>query len=571
METSLLATKLFIPKARPGLVPRPRLMARLEAAFTCRLTLVSAQAGYGKSTVLAQWISENRPPGGTAWVSLDEGDNDPVRFWDYFIAALRTLRPNTGETALALLHSPQSYSAESVLTALINDITDISDDFVIVLDDYQLIKAEPIHSAIVFLLEHMPPRMHLVIATRADPPLHLSRLRGRGTMVEIGADDLRFTVEETAALLKAQHLELPDEDISTLNARTEGWAVGLTMAGLSLGKNKDVPGFIAAFSGSQRHVMDYLVEEVLRQQPSELQLFLLQTSVLERLTAGLCDYVTERHGSREMLENLASAFGGFLIPLDEARQWYRYQHLFAGLLRHQAEMHNSEEQMRVLHQRASQWFEEHSLPDEAVHHALAARDWQRAMLLISGASERLVNGGQWLTLLSWFSMVPDQLLRSVPRLYSRYAGVLINLGQFEAAETALSYLEKNAQGDTSLQGELAVFQMNLATLRGNTARILESAETALRLLPPDNLTMRARASYMLGWVHMNRVHLDEAESFIKEAYELARQAGDYVNGAGSACYLGVVLWLRGKLGQAQEMIQHGVALAGQLPASAGPR
>jgi LuxR family maltose regulon positive regulatory protein len=204
METSLLATKLFIPPARPGIVPRPRLMERLQAVLTCRLTLVSASAGFGKSTVLTQWISENKLPGGTAWVSLDEGDNDPIRFWDYFIAALRTLHPTIGETALALLRSPQSYSAESVLTALINDVTDISYDFVIVLDDYQLIKAEPIHSAVVFLLEHMPPTMHLVIATRADPPLHLSRLRGRGTMAEIGADDLRFNVEETAALLKAQ-------------------------------------------------------------------------------------------------------------------------------------------------------------------------------------------------------------------------------------------------------------------------------------------------------------------------------------------------------------------------------
>jgi len=573
METSLLATKLFVPPARPGLVPRPRLMERLQTALTCRLTLVSAQAGYGKSTVLTQWISENRPPGGAAWLSLDEGDNDPVRFWDYFIAALRTLRPTTGETALALLRSPQPYPTESVLTALINDLANESSDYVVVLDDYHLIKAEAVHAGVTFLLDHLPPKMHLVIATRADPHLPLAHLRGRGQMEEIGADDLRFTAEETADLLKRiQGPALSGEDIAALNARTEGWAVGLTMAALSMGKRKDVQGFIATFTGSQRHVMDYLMEELLKQQPAEIRDFLLQTSILERLSGPLCDAVTGRSRSQETLIELESSFGGFLVPLDESRQWYRYHHLLAELLRHQLERVSEADKVTQLHRRASRWYEDNKFPDDAIHHALVPGDSEKAMRLIYAQSEERIRRGEMRTLLNWLQLIPDEILHTHPRLYSQYGNVLVTAGQFDAAEAALSYLEQTAQGDANLQGEVAVSQATLARRRGDISLAIELAEKSLSLLSPDNLPTRARASLVLGFVVRDDPGLfEKAWSRLTDAYDMARRVADYWVAASAASYLAQILWLRGKLNASAQLSREAIDLAGLSPAASWPR
>ncbi|HEX9976361.1 MAG TPA: hypothetical protein VGA82_03835, partial [Dehalococcoidales bacterium] len=398
VATSLLATKLFVPPARPGLVARPRLQERFRVAFNYGLVLVSAPAGFGKTTLVSEWVHSSRPPVPTAWLSLEEGENDPVRFWDYFIAALKILKPAVGETALSLLHAPEPYPTESLLTALINDLTGIRKDFLVVLDDYHLIVAEPIHAGIAFLLDHMPPKMHLIISTRVDPPLPLAHFRGRGTMLEIGAEDLRFTLEEATALLEGlQDLELGADDVSALNARTEGWVVGLKMAALSMRGQKDMRRFLTTFTGSQRYVMDYLVEEVLRRQSPEVQDFLLKTAVLERLTGPLCDSVTGHNDSQEMLIKLESAFGGFLVPLDESRQWYRYHHLFAELLRHQLERISGAEEVTLLHQRASQWYEDNKLPDDAIHHSLVARDWERAMRLITGVADNRIRRGEIVT------------------------------------------------------------------------------------------------------------------------------------------------------------------------------
>ena len=383
MEASLLTTKLNIPPARAGSVPRPRLMERLKDCTSSNLVLISAPAGFGKTTLLSEWARQSQPHIRTAWVSLDEGDNDPVRFWDYFIAALKTLQPSTGEIALALLHSSQPSPDPSVLTALINDLTNISVDFALVLDDYHLIESQPVHAGIIFLLEHMPPRMHLVIATRADPPLQLAHFRGKEMMLEVRPDDLRFTCEEAGTLLEKMKVpKLSPDELSALNKRTEGWAVGLKMAALSLRHQKDVPEFLAAFTGSQRYVMDYLMEEVLQKQTPEMRDFLMQTSVLERLTAPLCDAVTGRQDSQDILLNLERGHL-FIVPLDESRQWYRYEHLFADLLRHQCQANFGTEQVAAFHQQASQWYEDNHLPDEAIHHALAARDWETSIRLIS--------------------------------------------------------------------------------------------------------------------------------------------------------------------------------------------
>jgi LuxR family transcriptional regulator, maltose regulon positive regulatory protein len=571
MDTPLLATKLFVPQPRPGLVARPRLIERLNDALSSGLMLVSASAGFGKTTTVVQWVLQIKKDIPVAWVSLDDGDSDPVRFWDYFFAAFKIFKPVAGEAASTILHSGQSYTIEGVLTSLINDIADISKDFVVVLDDYHLIKSDAIHTALAFLLDHMPPRMHLVITTRADPPLPLPHFRGRGTLVEMGSDDLRFTDEEAARLLREiLGTPLSAELIAALNTHTEGWVVGLKMAALSMRGEKDIQSFIVGFTGSHRYVMDYLVEEVLKRQTEEVRDFLLQTSVLERMTAPLCDFLTGGNRGREMLMELDRA-NLFLVPLDSSRQWYRYHHLFAELLRHQLEMHYGTEMVTRPHQRASEWYEENKLPDDAIYHALAARDWNRGMKLIGAESESRLKRGEWNTLLTWFQAIPDEILRSRPRLYSQYGNVLVTAGQFEAAEGALSYLENTAQQDASLLGEVALFRAILAKERDDVPYQIEQLQKALSLLTPDEAAYRARASYLLGLIEYNAGQLEEAQSLLTDAYRMAREAADYWVWARSASHLGMTLWLRGKLESASGMAKQAAEAAGRSPVAAPPR
>jgi len=568
VEASLLTTKLNIPPARPQMVRRPRLIERLLEGLNYNLILVSAPAGFGKTTLVSEWVHSSRPPVPTAWVSLEVGENDPVRFWDYFIAALQTLQPSTGEIALALLHSPQPSSIESVLTALINDLTKITEDFVLILDDYHCIESQPIHLGIIFLLEHMPPRMHLVIATRVDPPLPLAHFRGKGTLLEIGADDLRFSQEETTSLLAAMDTPpLSAESINALNTKAEGWVVGLKMAALAMRREKDILAFIAGFTGSQRYIMDYLVDEVLQRQPDEVRDFLLKTSVLERLSAPLCDCVTGHSGGREMLLRLEQA-NLFLVALDQSREWYRYHHLFAELLRHQLEVISGAEEVALLHQRASQWCDDHEFPDEAVRYALAYRDWETAMRLIYAQSEERLKRGEWNTLIEWLQVIPDELLRTHPRLYSQYAMALVETGQFKPGEDALSYLERTAQADAGLQGEVAYSRNTLARRRGDIPLAIETAEKALSLLPPDSLSMRSMMSFWLGFLQYARGLLEEARRLFSDAYEMGRQAGESWAMTNAAAWLGAILYQRGRLREALEMVQQAVDLAGQLPDAA---
>jgi LuxR family maltose regulon positive regulatory protein len=354
MTTPLLTTKLYIPPVRPELVPRPRLIERLNAGLYRKLTLISAPAGFGKTTLLSEWVyrgGEGTPPLPVAWVSLDEGDNDLTRFLAYLIAALQTIEASIGQGALGTLQSPQPPPMEEFLTALINQINAIPDHFVLVLDDYHLIKAQPVHNALTFLLDYLPPQMHLVIASRADPPLPLARLRGRGQLIELRLADLRFTPDEAAAFLnQVMGLDLSANDVAALASRTEGWIAGLQMAAVSMQGQGDVVGFIQAFTGSDRHILDYLVEEVLQRQSENIQTFLLQTAILNRLTSPLCEAVVGEIGdwrleigsrtqspisnlqSQAILEYLESS-NLFIVPLDNERQWYRYHRLFADLLR----------------------------------------------------------------------------------------------------------------------------------------------------------------------------------------------------------------------------------------------
>ena len=385
----LLETKLYVPKWRTGLVSRPRLVERLDRGTERKLTLVSAPAGFGKTTLLAEWLAAapagERP---AAWVSLDQSDNDPALFWAYFITALQTVQSGVGDNALSLLHSPKPPPIELVLTTLINEINAIEDDFTFILDDYHLIDALPVHDGATFLLDHLPQQMHLVIAGRSDPPLPLSRLRGRGELTELRAADLRFTLDEAATFLnELMGLNVSAGDVAALETRTEGWIAGIQLAALSMRGREDVPRFIRDFAGDDRYIVDYLIGEVLQRQPERVRSFLLQTSVLGRLSGHLCDAVTGQEDGRGMLEALERG-NLFVVPLDDKRQWYRYHHLFADVL-HAHSMEEQPDRVPALHRRASEWYERNGLPADAIRHALAARDFERATDLVCRVSAQL--------------------------------------------------------------------------------------------------------------------------------------------------------------------------------------
>lgn len=568
MTAPLLTTKLYIPPIRAELVSRPRLIERLNAGLDRKLTLISAPAGFGKTTLLSEWIRCSEPRTRFAWISLDKGDNDPVRFWDYFVAALGGLQAGLGENALALLHSPQPPPIETVLTPLINEIAAIPTDFALVLDDYHIVESQPIHDALTFLLDHLPPQTHLVIATRADPSLPLPRLRGRGEMIEIRADDLRFTPDEAATFLNQMlGLGLSEEHIAALEARTEGWIVGLRMAALSMRGQSDIPGFIAAFTGSHRYILDYLVEEVLQQQAADVQNFLLKTSVLDRLTASLCNAVTGRDDSHDVLLAVEHA-NLFIVPLDESQQWYRYEHLFTNLLRHRLDMTSGSRHVALLHARASQWYETNGFPADAVHHAIAAHDWERAATLIQSVSESFLKRGEVITLLSWLQALPGNVLRSHHQLSQDYSWALILTGQIDTAESYLGQAEQAAQDDSALLGEIMAMQAYIARTRGDVLHTIELSERALSLLPKDNPETRCIVAMNLGIAHWHSGHLTEAEQALTEANRTAQQSGNHYARLTALSFLGTIRAARGELHQAAELYQQAIRLAEQSPAVA---
>ena len=388
MLAPLLQTKLFVPRSRRGLVPRPRLTERLDRGAASKLMLVSAPAGFGKTTLLAEWLAAGpaRPTKepSAAWLSLDRGDNDPATFWTYVIAALQTVAPGVGADTLTLLQEPQPAPIESVLTTLLNDLGAIASDIVLVLDDYHVIDARDVQDGMAFLLDHLPPQLHLVIASRADPALPLARLRARGELVEVRAAELRFTPDEAAAYLnEMMGLALTAQDVAALEGRTEGWIAALQLAALSIQGRDDVAGFIAGFAGDDRYIVDYLAEEVLQRLPEHVQDFLLQTSILDRLSGPLCDAVTGQGGGKAMLEALERG-NLFLVPLDDRRRWYRYHHLFAEVLQARL-LDEQHHHVPDLHRRASAWYEQNGEQSEAIRHALAAEDFERAADLVEVA------------------------------------------------------------------------------------------------------------------------------------------------------------------------------------------
>src|SRR5712692_3663632 len=444
-EHLLLVTKLATPPVRSDLVARPRLTNQLQLGIQRPLTLIAAPAGFGKTTLLSTWLEHASLP--AAWISLEHDDDDLTRFWSSVFTALSRVHPGSGASALALLQASTLSPLppiETVLTVWINGLTALQNEVVLVFDDYHLITTQPIHHSVTYLVDHLPHQLHLVIATRADPPLPLARLRTRGHLTEIRAADLRFTAEETAAFLTRAHgLELSAQDIATLEARTEGWIAGLQLAALSMQGRKDISAFLEAFTGSHRYIIDYLVEEVLARQLEPVQTFLLQTAILERLQGSLCEAVMGQPGGeasgQAMLEQVEQA-NLFLTPLDDERLWYRYHQLFTEALRHRLQR-SQPDLVPELHQRASTWYEQHGLVRDAIHHALIAADFEQAARLIEHTAELMAKRGEIATLRAWLEALPDALVRSRMELGLWHGWLLTLSGQYDSAERLLQDLE----------------------------------------------------------------------------------------------------------------------------------
>ena len=538
MSSQILATKLYIPPPRPRVVLRPRLIERLNEGLHRKLTLISAPAGFGKTTLVSQWVAACQRQ--VAWLSLDEGDNDPARFLTYLVAALRTVAADIGKSVLAMLQSPQPPPAESILTALLNELTAIPDNFVLVLDDYHVIDSEPVDRALTFLLEHWPPQMHMVIATREDPQLPLARLRARAELTELRVSDLRFTPAEAAEFLsQTMGLSLSAEDLTALEARTEGWVAGLQLAAISLQGHKDSTGFIKSFTGSHHFVLDYLVEEVLQQQPDAVQTFLLSTSILDRLSGPLCDAVLGHPpGSGQQTLAYLERANLFVVPLDNERRWYRYHHLFADLLRQRlrqsiaSSADEAQARMNELHIRASQWFEENGLAIEAFHHAAAAGDVERAQRLISGDRIPQHIRGAVAAILDWLQSLPEAVLDARPWLRWRYASLLLVNGQttgveekLQAAEAAVQKSEADDES-RNLIGLIAAARAVLALTRYDVEAMLAQSRRALEHLRPESIISRATAYWTMGFAHLFSRDRAEARPALNEAISLSQASGD---------------------------------------------
>jgi LuxR family maltose regulon positive regulatory protein len=563
MPMPILTTKLYAPSARPEWVPRPRLIQRLHGGLQegHRLTLVSAPAGFGKTTLLSEWVAGCGRP--VAWLSLDEGDNDPARFLAYLVAALQAVKADIGADVMAGLQSRQLLSMETGLTVLLNELTTLSVPIELVLDDYHLITSQAIQDGLAFLLDHLAPQMHLCIAGRADPPLPLARLRARGQLTELRVTDLRFTADETTAFLNTcVGLNLSNAEVAALDARTEGWIAGLQMAALSLRGRKDVPEFVKAFTGTHRFVLDYLVEEVLDQQSPDIQQFLLRTSVLEHLTAPLCDAVTGGSDSRAILLQLERD-NLFLIPLDGERRWYRYHHLFADLLRGRLES-TQPGLAPALHCRASRWYEEKGLIAEAVGYALAANDTERVVRLVAGNALSLIYYGELRTLVRQLAALPDEVVCSQPWLRVAHAWTLAYAGEFDRVEPLLQEAEKplvgldepiedRVLGETEewrMIGHFAAIRAYAAALKGEMSRAAELAREALQHLPAGDLMVRGYAMTLLGAVLRPCGDLVAAAEACTDAMAISQAASDSHFAAIALCDLAALHFVRGQLHKA---------------------
>ncbi len=608
MTTPILVTKLFIPATRPELVPRPRLIARLNSGLHRKLTLVSAPAGFGKTTLVTDWLQAaanpdkaipNQQPLGNAnnqtvpqqlpnvnqiaWFSLDEEDNDPTRFITYMVSALNRSVDNEApfcKGILEMLQSSQPTVSQTILTTLINEIAAIDSKVILVLDDYHLIDAEPIHEALEFLLENLPPQLHLVIATREDPPLSLSRLRVRDHLTELRAADLRFSSSEAAVFLnQAMGLNLTSDEITALEIRTEGWIAGLQLAALSLQGRTDKRRLIESFTGSNRLVLDYLIEEVLNRQPDAIQQFLLQTAVLDRLTGSLCDALTGQDNGQETLELLEQT-NLFIIPLDAERRWYRYHHLLADLLRQRLRQTQWNEGQR-LHRQASTWYVQNGLVEQAIEHALKAKDYAQMVRLLKDSVDAIWRRGEHAKLRRFLAALPEEWVCTEPTICIFHAWYLFAGGRQEAAEQVLQAAEQTLAQSKSerplpefqqqkLLGRAAAIRAFMASFRGDMSEIIAQARRALAHLPEDDLTWRSSAAITLGDAHSFQGDMIAAYEARFAAAQACQASGDNYFFMIASLKLAVTMRTQGKLHPTIQMCRQQLALANEKGWSQSP-
>ena len=571
----LLATKLRVPRPRTGWVPRPRLVQRLRAGTERELVLVCGPAGFGKSSLLADWVRGDRRA--VAWLSLDAADNDPVRFWRDVSAALDGVRPGVAEQVGGLVSAAPSTSFAAAVTVLVNELAAAPDDVALVVDDYHVIEAPEVHRSLEFLLDHLPASLHMVLASRSDPPLPLARLRARGQLTELRGDELRFTADETAELLRvAVGHDLPAAAVAALGERTEGWAAGLQLAALSLQGRADVTGFVEEFSGSHRFVLDYLTQEVLERQPEELRAFLLETSVLERLSGSLCDAVVGCTNSQHRLESMERA-NLFLIPLDEERRWWRYHNLFADLLRATLQRRYPA-RVPELHRAAASWYEQHELPADAIRHALVAGEvtWA-AQLVERHLEEQIRRRAEVATLVSWLAALPSEVIQRRPVLALGQAKVTVMAGRLDEVEPLLTMAEQafdQAAGEpyrasigrdhsllANVPAAIAIARADLARLHGEAERERDFAQAALEQLTEHDELLGTVARYHVAFADWIAGRLVPAERVLADLFA-ERAASERRDLALRAAFdLGGVQQAQGRLGAAQRTYRRGLEVA----------
>jgi len=562
----VVATKLHIPPPRPERLPRPELVALLRDAPRARLVLVSAPAGAGKTTLLAGWHAdplERRP---FAWLSLDPDDNDPVRFWSCVLAAVRTVRPDFGADVAAALRAPGSGVTELALPLLVNALAALHEPVVLALDDYHVVSNEEVHRSLEFLIEHLPATAVLAVASRADPPLPLARLRARSELVEVRAADLRLTDEQAAALLNVGlGLDLGEDEISRLRVRTEGWAAGLQLVGLSLRGRADRRSYIESFAGDDRQIVDYLASEVLERQPAATRAFLLRTSVLDQLSGPLCDAVTGGGGSAAQLESLERE-NLFVIPLDARREWYRYHHLFRDLLRHGLGL---EEPGLVaeLHRRAYSWFRAAGLAPQAIAHATAAGDVAVAAELIAASWLEYVNRGELETVEAWTRALPPGAAEADPRLCIARAWMLLVLGRPEEVEASVRAAERGVlpgpiqDGSRSVEASAALVRTSARLLLGDVGGAAETAVLAARLEPDREAPWRAIVTNAIGMTAFWSGRSGEAVDAFGETVSSGARVGNHTARIYAFGYLAAIAGERGRLGECDRLVEEARELA----------
>ncbi len=522
MNSNLLTTKLNPPAPRHNFVLRRHVLERLEEALRHQLILVAAPPGYGKTTLLSIWTDRTELP--VAWFSLDSDDNDPSLFLQYLIASLQTINPEIGHASLSQLKSPKLPSIKTILPALINDLAKIQRDFALILDDYHWIEEKEIHSTLNYLTDHFPGKMHLLIASRSDPPLHLSRLRARNQLVEFRQDDLRLTSSEARDFMsRSMEMNLSTHQIEMLERRTEGWVAGLQLAAISLRNREDIDEFIRSFSGSHRFVIDYLADEVVANQPSEVKKFLRKTSILDRLNASLCDEITGQENSKEILRYLEES-NLFLIPLDEKREWFRYHHLFLDYLR--SDLASGE--IPSLHIKASQWFMSNGLYSEAVKHALNSGDDEQAINAISVAAPAAIEQAIFTSLLGWFDSLPDQIVRDNGVL-SMYKSFTLFFTQ--SYRQALPYAQSAQENfppnpSSSLYGKLLCLQAHLALFKNDLKTVIKFSRDALEYLSEEDNFFRNLTLNLLGQVLEMKSDVESAAEVYRQAFDTSYQTGE---------------------------------------------